>query len=92
MGHRALSRFNDQAFLDQPNHALVGQVLATRISIAKTMDDRHESKAKWMKWAFGLMLGALLGLMIAGAALAVDPPPDKSAQPAMVLAPWQHRP
>jgi hypothetical protein len=78
MGHRALNRFNDQAFLDQPNHALVGQVLATRISIAKTMDDRHEAKAKWMKWALGLLLGALLGLIIAGGALAIHPPPEQS--------------
>lgn len=81
MGHRALVRFNDQAFLDQPNHALVGQVLATRIAMAKTMDDRHETKAKWMKWALRLLLGALLGLTIAGAALAVDPPPEKSDAP-----------
>lgn len=86
MGHRALVRFNDQAFLDQPNHALVGQVLATRIAIAKTMDDRHETKARWMKWALRLLLGALFGLIVAGAALAVDPPPEKSEAPSKVKA------
>jgi hypothetical protein len=87
MGHRALVRFNDQAFLDQPNHALVGQVLATRIAIAKTMDDRHETKANWMKWALRLLLGALVGLVIAGGALAIDPPPDKSDVPRIVKGP-----
>jgi hypothetical protein len=67
LGSRGLGRFNDPAFLDQPEHEVTGAVVATRIGIAKKMDEIHEEKARWLKWAFRLLLVGFVGLIVQGA-------------------------
>src|SRR4051794_21943013 len=74
LGAKGLGRFNDPAFLDQPAHEVTGAVVATRIGIARKMDELHEAKARWLKWAFRLLLVAFVGLIVQGVVLAVDPP------------------
>jgi len=56
-------------------------VVATRIGIAATMDRNHEAKARWLKWSFGLLVAALIGLIAQGGALALDPPDQKPRVP-----------
>lgn len=85
LGKEALNTFNQDDFLDQPTHRVTGTVVATRIGIAKTMDQLHEAKAKWLKWSFTLLALAFVGLIVQGAALAIDPPAPKTTPPARIL-------
>jgi hypothetical protein len=71
IGSHGLDHFNDTAFLDQAEHAVVGRVVASRIEIAKTMDRQHEAKARWLKWSFRLLLCAFVGLVVQGSALSL---------------------
>jgi hypothetical protein len=81
MGKKALDEVNTDAYLDQPRHKFEGKLMSTRIGIAKTMDDRHEEKACWLKWAFRLLAVAFAALLVQAVVLAIDPPPSKpSAQ------------
>jgi hypothetical protein len=74
LGAGGFDQLNKTSFLDQPTHAVMGQVVATQIEIAKTMDQLHEIKAGWLKWAFRA-LGVTLVLVVAqGVLLGVDPP------------------
>lgn len=85
IGEKALDRFNQDEFLDQPTHQVTGMVVASRISIAKTMDKRHEEKTRWLKWAFRLLAGAFIALMFQAVVLVVDPPPPKSSATVRIL-------
>lgn len=85
LGKKGLVMFNDSEFLDQPSHRVTGAVVATRIGIATTMDELHEQKARWLKWSFALLAAAFLGLIVQGAALAIDPPPAKQSAPVRIL-------
>lgn len=85
LGKGALVKFNDAEFLNQPTHAVTGTVVATRIGIARTMDEIHEQKARWIKWSFGLLAAAFVGLIVQGAALAVDPPASKQSTAVRIL-------
>jgi hypothetical protein len=85
LGKEGLDAFNQNEFLDQPSHRVTGMVVATRIGIAKTMDQLHEGKAKWLKWSFALLALAFMGLIVQGAALALDPPAPKTTPPVRIL-------
>jgi hypothetical protein len=86
LGSMGLGRFNDPAFLDQAEHEVTGAVVATRIGIARKMDELHEDKARWLKWAFRLILVAFVGLIVQGGVLALDPPnAQKDAAPFRIL-------
>ncbi len=75
---KALVKLNDTAFLDKPEHEVMGQVVASRIAIATKMDTLHEAKAKWLKWSFRFLVCAFVGLVVQGAVLATDPPKSPS--------------
>jgi hypothetical protein len=81
---KALAKLNDTAFLDKPEHEVMGQIVASRIAIATKMDDLHEAKAKWLKWSFRFLVAAFVGLVVQGAVLAIDPPKNTSAASATV--------
>lgn len=74
LGEEGLDRLNKRDFLDQPTHEVTGQVAATRIGIAKKMDELHEAKARWLKIAFAALAATLICIIIQGIALGVDPP------------------
>lgn len=76
LGKEGLGHFNQKSFLDRATHEVTGQVVATRIGIAKTMDENHEAKARWLKAGFVCVAIALVCLTAQGVALAVDPPPE----------------
>jgi hypothetical protein len=80
LGAKGLINLNDTAFLDKPEHEVMGQVVATRIGIATKMDDRHEEKATWLKWSFRFLALAFAGLVLQGAVLAINPPKSPSEQ------------
>lgn len=82
LGKEGLAHFNQKSFLDRPTHEVTGQVVATRIGIAKTMDENHETKARWLKGGFVCVGLALACLTAQGVALAIDPQPvpDSGAQ------------
>ncbi len=80
LGAKGLVNLNDTAFLDKPEHEVMGQVVATRIAIATKMDDLHEAKATWLKWSFRFLALAFVGLVVQGAVLAINPPKSPSAQ------------
>jgi hypothetical protein len=86
IGEKALDTFNQEEFLDEPTHQVTGTVVATRISIAKTMDRRHEQKARWLKWAFRLLAGAFIALVFQAVVLVVDPPPPKPSATVRILS------
>lgn len=93
LGGTGLDRFNDSDFLDEPTHYVTGVVVATRIGIAKTMDDQHERKARWFKWSLRFLVGAFVALLAQGIVLAVSPPsPDKSSDPVHVIIDPRHVP
>jgi hypothetical protein len=79
LGKAGLDQINTDEFLDQPTHQLQGSLVATRIAIAKTMDVQHERKARWLKWAFRLLAGAFVGLLVQAVVLTTDPPPSKAS-------------
>lgn len=79
LGKKGLTNFNQTAFLDRPTHEVTGQVVATRIGMAKTMDENHEGKAKWLKGGFICLGIALACLLTQGVALAIDPPQSAGA-------------
>jgi heme A synthase len=85
LGRDALNALNNTDFLDRPAHEVAGSVAATRISIAKTMDRHHERKAKWLKWAFRLLAGALAALVVQVVVLVIDPPRSKPSLPGRIL-------
>ena len=85
IGEKALDRFNQDEFLDQQTHHVTGAVVATRISIAKKMDKRHEEKARWLKWAFRLLAGAFIALIVQAVVLVVDPAPLKPSATVRIL-------
>lgn len=74
LGGEALDHFNKEEFLDRPEDEVRGRTLGGRITVAKTMDTRHEQKARWLQAAFLCFLLALAGLVGQGAVLALDPP------------------
>ena len=78
LGAKGLVNLNDTAFLDKPEHEVMGQVVATRIAIATKMDDLHEDKATWLKWSFRFLACAFVGLVFQGAVLAISPPKSPS--------------
>ena len=78
LGAKGLVSLNDTAFLDKPEHEVMGQVVATRIAIATKMDDLHEDKATWLKWSFRFLACAFAGLVLQGAVLAISPPKSPS--------------
>ena len=80
LGAKGLVTLNDTAFLDKPEHEVMGQVVATRIAIATKMDDLHEAKATWLKWSFRFLARAFAGLVLPGAVLAISPPKSRSAR------------
>ena len=80
LGAKGLVSFNDTAFLNKPEHEVMGQVVATRVGIATKMDELHESKAKWLKWSFRFLVCAFVGLVVQGGVLALDPPKNPSEQ------------
>jgi hypothetical protein len=92
LGKKGLDKFNQNDFLDQPSHQLTGAVVATRIAIAKTMDHHHERKARWLKWAFRLLAGAFIGLVVQAIVLAVDPPPSKPSAQVRILLQGRNTP
>ena len=85
LGSEAFEHFNQSDFLDSEEHQVLGQTLAARIGIAKTMDDRHEEKARLLKWSFRLFGLALVGLLGQGISLAIDPPQEASSAPRPIL-------
>lgn len=74
LGKEGLGHFNQKSFLDRATHEVTGQVVATRIGIARTMDENHEAKATWLKAGFVCVAVALVCLTAQGVALALDPP------------------
>ncbi len=78
LGAKGLVNLNDTAFLDKPEHEVMGQVVATRIAIATKMDELHEDKASWLKWSFRFLACAFAGLVLQGAVLAISPPKSPS--------------
>ena len=78
LGAQGLVNLNDTAFLDKPEHEVMGQVVATRIAIATKMDDLHEDKATWLKWSFRFLALTFVGLVFQGAVLAINPPNSPS--------------
>jgi hypothetical protein len=78
LGAKGLVNLNDTAFLDKPEHEVMGQVVATRIAIATKMDELHEDKATWLKWSFRFLACAFAGLVLQGAVLAISPPKSTS--------------
>jgi hypothetical protein len=72
LGEGGLDRFNKAEFLDQEPHAVMGRVVATRIQIAKRMDELHELKAKWLKRAFAALAATLAFVVAQGVVLGVD--------------------
>jgi hypothetical protein len=80
LGAKGLVNLNDTAFLDKPEHEVMGQVVATRIAIATKMDELHEDKATWLKWSFRFLACAFVGLVLQGAVLAISPPKGTSEQ------------
>jgi hypothetical protein len=45
LGGAGLDKLNDSAFLDSPQHEVTGAVVATRVDIAKKMDELHANRA-----------------------------------------------
>jgi hypothetical protein len=86
LGRRGLMFLNDQDFLDRPTHEVTGQIVATRIAIATTMDDQHENKAKWLKWSFRFLAAAFAMLVLQAVVLVIDPPPSKSSPPVRIVS------
>jgi hypothetical protein len=84
LGAKGLVSLNDTAFLDKPEHEVMGQVVATRIAIATKMDDLHEDKATWLKWSFRFLVLAFVGLVFQGAVLAINPPKSPSEPTATI--------
>jgi hypothetical protein len=80
LGAKGLVNLNDTAFLDKPEHEVMGQVVATRIAIATKMDELHEDKARWLKWSLRFLACAFVGLVLQGAVLAISPPKSPSEQ------------
>lgn len=78
LGAAGLVNFNDTAFLDLPEHEVMGRVVASRIGIVTKMDELHEAKAKWLKRSFRLLALAFVGLAVQGAVLAIKPPASPS--------------
>jgi hypothetical protein len=74
LGAGGYDQLNREVFLDQPRHAVMGAVLATQIEIAKKMDQLHEVKARWLKWAFRALGLTLAFVVVQGILLGVDPP------------------
>jgi hypothetical protein len=85
LGEKALNEINTDEYLDQPTHQLLGRVIATRVAIAKKMDDLHERKAWWVKRAFRLLAGAFVGLLVQAVVLVIDPPPSKPSVQVRIL-------
>jgi hypothetical protein len=84
LGAKGLVNLNDTAFLDKPEHEVMGQVVATRIAIATKMDELHEDKASWLKWSFRFLACAFVGLVLQGAVLAISPPKSPSERTANI--------
>jgi hypothetical protein len=74
LGEGGLDEFNKAQFLDQEPHAVMGRLVATRIQIAKKMDQLHEVKARWLKRALAALAATLALVVAQGVVLAVDPP------------------
>jgi len=87
LGAKALNAMNQDEFLDQPTHQIMGSIVASRIAIAKKMDARHEEKAQWLKWSFRLLAGAFVALALQAAVLLVDPPPARPTATVRILLP-----
>lgn len=85
LGGEGLDRLNKSDFLDSPPHAVVGQVLATRIAIAKGMDALHELKAEWLTRAFAALAVTLALVVAQGIVLGIEPPSpsDRHGGPAV---------
>jgi hypothetical protein len=77
LGGAGLEQLNTQAFLDQERHAVTGAVAATRIGIARRMDDLHTPKAFWLQLSLGLLVAAFLALLALGVALVGNAPASK---------------
>ncbi len=74
LGGEGLDLLNKSDFLDSPPHAVVGQILATRIAIAKGMDTLHELKADWLTRAFAALAVTLALVVAQGIVLGIEPP------------------
>lgn len=72
LGEEGLDQFNKAEFLDQEPHAVMGRVVATRIRIAKKMDELHEQKAKWLKRAFAALAATLTFVVAQGVVLGIE--------------------
>jgi hypothetical protein len=44
LGEKALNELNTDEYLDQPTHQLLGRVIASRVAIAKKMDELQKAK------------------------------------------------
>jgi hypothetical protein len=85
LGEKALNEINTTEYLDQPTHQLFGRVIASRVAIAKKMDEQHERKARWVKRAFPLLAGAFVALLVQAVVLVADPPASKPSVQVRIL-------
>lgn len=69
LGGLGLDKLNDGAFLDSAQHEVTGAVVATRVDIAKRMDELHKPKANWLQLSLALLVAAFLALIVLGAGL-----------------------
>jgi hypothetical protein len=84
LGEGGLDQFNKAEFLNQEPHAVMGRVVATRIQIAKKMDELHEQKAKWLKRAFAALAATLVLAVAQGVVLGFEPSTDSSCHQRVV--------
>jgi hypothetical protein len=69
LGAAGLDKLNDSAFLDSPQHEVTGAAVATRVAVAKRMDELHRPQANWLQLSLALLVGAFLALIVLGAGL-----------------------